>query len=146
ATADDADPQRAEVPRVLHAVQRVLDDEAAFEGVDDAVVVGAPALALVGAHGRQVLVSGRVAVEHVVPDDAVGGVDAVQLLDVLGLVGVEEAVAKLADLALGHRHAQAAAGARRGNFPESMYSSMRVISPSRQCATTQGNSAVRLPS
>ena len=90
---------------VLHAGQRVLDDEAVLEGVDDPVVVRPPSLAFVAArHRGEVFVARGVATEHVVPDHAVGRVDPVEFHDITVLVGVEEAVAEFADLALGHRH------------------------------------------
>ena len=101
---DDADPQRALVTGVHHAVERVLDDEPVVEGVDDAVVVGAPALARVAVGvARQVLVARGLAAEDVVPDDAVVGVEAVEHVDAAVLVRVEERFAQLADLVLVHR-------------------------------------------
>ena len=126
AQPDDADPERPAVTAVLHAGERVLDHEAALEGVDRAVVVGAPSLSGVALRQRgEVLGARRVAPEHVVPDDAVRRVDLGQLVDAAVLVGVEEAVAQLADLAVGHD--SPAAGLR--NLLESRYSSMCVMLP-----------------
>src|SRR5580658_2169535 len=64
AAPDDADPERALVAGVLYPAQRVLDHEAVLEGVDDPIVVGPSALALVAGRQRgQVLVAGGVAPE-----------------------------------------------------------------------------------
>ena len=136
AQPDDADPERARWPSCCTPRERVLDHEAALEGVDRAVVVGAPTLSGVALRQRgEVLGARRLATEDVVPDDAVGRVDLGQLVDPAVLVGVEEAVAELADLAVGHDAGLAAA--RRRNLLESRYSSMRVIRPSLHCATMQ---------
>ena len=133
AVGDDADPQRAPVTGVHHAVERVLDDEAVVEGVDDAVVVGAAALAGVAVGvARQVLVARRLAAEDVVPDDAVVGVEAVEHVDAAVLVRVEERFAQLADLVLVHE-----------NLPESRYSNSLTILPSWTSATRHADSAHR---
>jgi hypothetical protein len=142
AQPDDGDPERSLVTAVLHAVQRVLDHEAAGEGVDGAVVVRATTLAGVALRQRgEVLRARRLAAEYVVPDDAVRRVDLGQLVDPAPLVRVEEAVAQLADLAVGH----AAPATGRRNLLESRYSSMCVIRPSTHCATTHAQNEERRP-
>ena len=136
--ADDADPQRAAVAVVLHAVERVLDDEAVVERVDDPVVVRAPALALVAVGKRgDVLGAGGLAPEDVVPDDAVVGVQLLDDVDAPVLVRVEERLAQLADLVLVHQ--------RRPNLPESRYSNSFVIFPSRTSATRHADSGTFVP-
>ncbi len=91
------------MPVVLHAVERVLDDEAVVERVDDPVVVRAPALALVAVGKRGDVLGARgVAPEHVVPDDAVVGIQLLDDVDAPVLVRVEELLAQLADLVLVH--------------------------------------------
>jgi hypothetical protein len=61
-----ADPQRASVAAVLHAVQRVLNDEPAGKRIDGAVVVRASALHLVARRQRREVVFTRhfAAAEH----------------------------------------------------------------------------------
>ena len=123
---------------MLHAVERVLDHEAVVERVDDAVVVGATALALVAVGQRgEVLGAGRLAPEDVVPDDAVVGVELLDDVDAAVLIRVEERLAELADLVLVHQ--------RRPNFPESRYSNSLVILPSRTSATRHADSATSAP-
>src|SRR5262245_22894501 len=120
APGHDADPQRALVPGVHHTVERVLDDEPVVERVDDAIVVRAPSLTRVAVVvAGEVLVTRRLAPEHVVPDDAVVGVETVEHVDAPVLVRVEEGLADLADLVLVH--------VKR---PESRYSNNLTILPS----------------
>jgi hypothetical protein len=80
-----------------------------------------------------------------VPDDAIGRVDLRELVDPPVLVGVEEAVAEGAGLAVGHRAASRPGVRGVRKWIESRYSSMRVMRPSRQLATTQAQSEVRRP-
>jgi hypothetical protein len=96
ALRDDARRQRRSPARVCNDVDRVLHDEARLERIDDAIVVGPPAMQR-GAVAKhcQVLVSGNFLAGDVDPQLHAGGVEVRDGVDVGALDRVEEAVTQL---------------------------------------------------
>ena len=139
--ADEADLHVPDEAVFTCHVDRVLLHEAALEHPHPPVLEAGLRQRLHAALQHREVVGARL-VEAVVavPDDRLGRVARLERLVVLLLDRVEEAVAELEGLpVLPHRGPPIHAA----NFDESMYSSMRVIFPSRHWATMQIQSAPR---